>query len=264
MTKVKNIPIPLPPLSEQKRIVAVLDKAFAAIDKARENIAKNLQNTTELFQSTLSQIFTQKGEGWEERKLGEVCEFARGLTYSKRDEIDISKNIVLRANNIDLNTKAINLDELKYIKDSIHIPPNKKIKKGCIIICTASGSKNHLGKVALIHKDYDFAFGGFMGQIETKPEIISKFLYYCMISERYEKFISNLSDGVNINNLKWSQLYTYSISLPPLSEQKTIVATLDKIRENIQNLEYTYQEKMNNLAEMKKTILERAFRGALM
>ena len=65
--------------------------------------------------------------GWEIRKLGEVVNFQRGLTYSKKDEVDVSNNIVLRSNNINLTTQDLNLDELRFIKDSIKIPKEKKV-----------------------------------------------------------------------------------------------------------------------------------------
>ena len=65
ITRAKNTQIPVPPLEEQKQIVAKLDQCFEAIDKAKANAAKNLENAKELFQSKLNDIFSQKGEGWE-------------------------------------------------------------------------------------------------------------------------------------------------------------------------------------------------------
>ncbi|MDN5627542.1 MAG: restriction endonuclease subunit S, partial [Weeksellaceae bacterium] len=72
LKEIKEVKIPIPPLSEQQAIVEKLDAAFALIDQAKANIEKNIQNAKELFQSKLNQIFSQKGEGWEERKLGEI------------------------------------------------------------------------------------------------------------------------------------------------------------------------------------------------
>ncbi|MBF2006341.1 MAG: restriction endonuclease subunit S [Chlorogloeopsis fritschii C42_A2020_084] len=69
-----SIPIPFPPLPEQRRIVAILDEAFEGIDRAIANTEKNLANSRELFESYLNAIFTQKGNGWTETKLGDVCE----------------------------------------------------------------------------------------------------------------------------------------------------------------------------------------------
>ena len=114
---------------------------------------------------------------WQTKKLGDVCNFDRGLIYSKTDEVDFSGTAVLRANNIDPVTSTLNFSEIRYIKDDVEIPKNKRVMKGSMIICTASGSKSHLGKVALIDKNYNFAFGGFMGQITPTKEVNSKYLF---------------------------------------------------------------------------------------
>lgn len=71
--KLQELPIIVPPIPEQKRIVAILDKAFAAIDKAKANTEKNLQNVRELFESYLQKVFQNSGDGWEQKMLGEVC-----------------------------------------------------------------------------------------------------------------------------------------------------------------------------------------------
>ncbi len=63
---------------------------------------------------------------WSKRRLGEVCEFLRGLTYAKGDEVEVSNNIVTRAPNIDLSTNSLDLTELKYIRNSLAVPPEKK------------------------------------------------------------------------------------------------------------------------------------------
>ena len=115
-------------------------------------------------------------EELEYRPLSDLCEFQRGLTYSKGDERDFSSNVVLRANNIDLLTNQLDLSDLKYISDQIQIPSSKVIRSGSLLICTASGSKKHLGKVAFIDKEYGYAFGGFMGQITPRDSIHPRFL----------------------------------------------------------------------------------------
>lgn len=155
-------------------------------------------------------------QGWEIKRLEDVVEFQRGLTYSKKDEVDFSDNIVLRSNNVDLLKNELDFTELKYINPSIEIQKNKKVKKGSLLICTANGSKSHLGKVALIDDDYNYAFGGFMGQVTPEEKLDSKFLFYLMTSVNYKKFINDLSDGANINNLKFSDLAQFEIPIPPL------------------------------------------------
>jgi type I restriction enzyme S subunit len=166
--------------------------------------------------------------GWETKTLGDVCEFQRGLTYAKSDEVDVSENIVLRATNIDLATNLLDFSELKYINEKVVVPASKKVKVGSLMICTASGSKSHLGKVAFIDEDYGYAFGGFMGMVTPCPELQPKYLFYRMTSSDYKDFIAGLSDGANINNLKFDDLQRFSIPYPPLPEQQRIVAILDQ------------------------------------
>lgn len=165
--------------------------------------------------------------GWERKPLREVCEFQRGLTYAKRDEVEVSENVVLRATNVDLKSSSLDLTELRYISDTINVPASKRTKKDSLLICTASGSKSHVGKVALVDKDYGYAFGGFMGQLTAMSGLLPKFMFYLLTSAEYKDFIAGLADGTNINNLKWSQLQEFEVCLPPLEEQKRIVAILD-------------------------------------
>lgn len=198
-------------------------------------------------------------QNWKIKKLGEVCEFTRGLTYSKNDEVVFSDNIVLRSNNIDLDSNSLDLSELKYIKSDIVIPNDKRIEKDSLIICTANGSKAHLGKVALINIEDNFAFGGFMGKIKPSESIYAKYLYYSMISPDYKKFISKLSDGANINNLKFKDLSLFSIPLPPLADQRRIVAILDAKFAKIDALRAAAQKNLDNAEQLWKAQLEKEF-----
>ena len=188
--------------------------------------------------------------GWEEKTLGEVCSFDRGLTYKKSDEVSLSSNVVLRANNIDLSTNSLNFDELKYLSPNFEIPADKKVQKDCLLICTASGSKSHLGKVALIDKDYGYAFGGFMGLLLPDKFIDSHYLFYALTSKPYFDFVSHLTDGANINNLKWSQLQDFKLIIPSLPEQKRIVEKLDKIFADIDKAKENTQKNLENAKEV--------------
>jgi len=194
---------------------------------------------------------------WEWKKLGEVYDFTRGLTYSKKDEVESSSNCILRSNNIDLQTNSINLDELKYIKDEIDIPQEKYVRKNTILICMSNGSKAHLGKVAYIDKDYDFAFGGFMGLLKPKCEINGKFVHLYLCSDEYKIFIKSLSDGANINNLKFDDLRKFEIPFPPLSEQNRIVKFLDEEFSKIETLKTNAETNLKNAKELFETTLEK-------
>ena len=166
-------------------------------------------------------------EGWKYSTLGECASFARGLTYSKRDEADVSDKIVLRSNNVELGTGRLVLDELKYLTPSFEIPDDKRVKKGSLLMCMSNGSKAHLGKVALIENDLPYAFGGFMGLVTPNEDLDSKYFFYSLSTPTYKDFIKSLSAGANINNIKVKDLQQFVIPLPPLSEQQRIVSHLD-------------------------------------
>ena len=171
---------------------------------------------------------TERKHPWPMVRLGDVCKFSRGLTYSKSDEVQVSSNAVLRSNNVDLESGHLILDELKYIRDSIEIPTSKRVSKGSILMCTANGSKQHLGKVALIDGEYDYAFGGFMGLLTPNADIDSRYLYWHLVSFEFKRLVTSLTDGTNINNLKFADISQFTFPLPPLSVQREIVARLER------------------------------------
>lgn len=197
----------------------------------------------------------------EVRELGQVCTFQRGLTYAKGDEVDQSRNVVLRANNISMLTNALDFTELKYIKDSITIPESKLVRRDTLMICTASGSKSHLGKVAYVDKDYGYAFGGFMGLLVPEDEVYARYVYYSMLSENYKEFIGDLSDGTNINNLKWDDLKLFTLPVPPLSEQYRIVSKLDAAFAALGEAEANVERNRANARELFESYLNGVFEG---
>jgi type I restriction enzyme S subunit len=199
--------------------------------------------------------------GWERRPLGDLCEYQRGLTYSKGDEVDHSDNVVLRATNIDLATNLLTFDELRYISDTVIVPANKKIKKSSLLVCTASGSKSHLGKVAFIDDDYGYAFGGFMGMITPKPTLLPKYLFHVMTSNVYKDFIGALSDGANINNLKFDDLSKFLVSYPPIPEQMRIAAVLDEAFAGISIAKANAEKNLQNARAIFESNVQSVFSG---
>ncbi|MBK7578417.1 MAG: restriction endonuclease subunit S [Ignavibacteria bacterium] len=198
-------------------------------------------------------------KGWQIKTIGDLGEFQRGLTYGKSDEVDVSDNVVLRATNIDLATNLLIFDELKYISEKVVIPESKKVKKGSLMICMASGSKTHLGKVAFIDDDYGFAFGGFMGMLTPKSDVLPRYLFHLMTSEDYKDFIGALSDGANINNLTFDKLKVFPVPVPPLSEQHRIVRILDEAFENIATAKANAEQNLKNAKAIFESYLNEVF-----
>ena len=166
-------------------------------------------------------------QGWEIKKLGDIAKFYRGLTYSKGDEVPSSTNMVLRSNNVDLETNALVYDDMKCLREDLLVDEDKKVKANSILICMSNGSKQHIGKVAYIQDNIDYAFGGFMGLIVPTKDIEGKYLYYSCVSHHFKHFLAGIGNGIGITNLRFSDLSSYCVPVPPIAEQEKIVAELD-------------------------------------
>lgn len=179
--------------------------------------------------------------GVEWKSFFDVCDYIRGITYNKHDEIlnDTSGIKVLRANNITLETNTLNYDDVKIVKPSVKTKSSQWLKKGDILICAGSGSKEHIGKVAFIREDIDYVFGGFMGVIRPKTNNYNQsFLFYILSSDLFKNHLAKTSGAAsatinNINNDTWSD---FQIPLPPLEIQKRIVEILDHFTNLTANL----------------------------
>ena len=198
---------------------------------------------------------------WETVPLGEVCDFRRGLTYKKSDEVKDNGIPVLRANNVNLDTGELDLSEIRLIDSSIPVPQNKKVQRGSLLICTASGSKKHLGKSALIDDNYDYAFGGFMGLLVPDPRVEPQYLKWLMRSDGYWQFIDGLADGTNINNLKFKQLCHFPVPLPPLEKQRRIVAVLDEVFEDLDRARSNVEANLRDAKELFNSFVASAISG---
>ena len=160
--------------------------------------------------------------------LGDLCELVRGVVFSRDDEVTSGGVPVLRANNIDRSTHSIVLNDVKLVNPKADFPKNKKLKAGDIFICLASGSKDHIGKVAFVETDTKYYFGGFMGSVRCNADKLHpKYLYRMLIDNRFNKFLRQQISGTNINNLSGALLYRYEIPLPPLEAQCQIVAEIE-------------------------------------
>lgn len=179
---------------------------------------------------------------WEYKKLGDVATFQRGLTYSSEDEVDISTKCVLRSNNINLENSCLDFSELKYLREDFIIPEDRMFCDNSIFICMSNGSKQHIGKVAYIKDKINYAFGGFMGLIVPNPSVQGKFVYYNLRSSQFKHFLNSVGEGANIKNLRFADLSKYTISLPPLPTQQSIVSELDSLSKIIADCKETLKD----------------------
>lgn len=180
--------------------------------------------------------------------LGELCEYVRGVTYAKQDEVIDGGWPVLRANNIDASTSKLNLSEIKLVSTGLNFSNAQRLKKNDILICAASGSADHVGKVAFIEEDTPYYFGGFMAVLRCNERIEPRFLFECLRTENFRAHLAKSIAGANINNLKASIVHSYVVPLPPLAVQHEIVTEIEgyqKIIDGARQVVGNYHPRIN-------------------
>jgi len=149
--KLKEVKIPLAPLAEQQRILAILDQAFNEIAKARANTEQNWKNARALFESHLQSVFTQRGKRWVEMNLGDVCIFEngdRGVNYPSKSVQTSSGIPFINAGH--LTDDGLDIETMNYIpKDRFDLLGAGKIKSGDTVVLAAFGSGFTWGSVVI-------------------------------------------------------------------------------------------------------------------
>ena len=233
--KIRNTEIPVPPIPEQQRIVAILDEAFEGIATAAANARKNLNNARELFESTLQSVFANKGDGWEEKRFDEICVLQRGFdlpTHSRNEG-----NYPLVSSN--------------GITDRIDL---WKVKSPGVV----TGRSGTIGNVHFIEEDYwplntALYVKEFYGNYE-------RCIYYFL--KQFE--LGKYSSGAGVPTLNRNNVHSEMVWFPKsLIAQQTIVKKLDALSAETKKLEAIYQQKLTALAKLKKSILNQAFSGQL-
>jgi len=253
--KLKEILVCYPKsLPEQQRIVTILDEAFAAIDKAKSNAVKNLKNAKELFESYLQGVFENRGEGWEEKTLGEVL--------IKTETVDPTKKpnkafIYLDVSSVNKETKEIENATILLGNDAPS-RARKLVRTNDVIFATVRPTHS---RVALISEEYDeqvCSTGYFV--LRAKEFLCNNLVYYFLLTYSFNKQMEKLQKGASYPAVTDSEVKGIYISFPKsLKDQKTIVKALDALSTETKKLEAIYQQKITDLEELKKSILQKAF-----
>ena len=248
-------------LPEQQRIVSILDHCFEAIDKAKANAEQNLQNAKELFESYLQGVFEKKGDGWEEKKLGKICDFVRGpFGGSLKKSIFKPEGYAVYEQRHAIYNQ---FDNVRYFVDDEKFNEMKRfeLKPGNLIM-SCSGT---MGKIAIAPEGIK---KGIINQALLKlapsAKITPYYLKYWMESESFQDSLKEYSGGAAIQNVASVKiLKQIVINVPSLSIQDEVVKKLDDMYEETQRLEIHYQKRIDDLEELKKSILQKAFAGEL-
>jgi type I restriction enzyme, S subunit len=263
LTQLNALIIPIPPLAEQKRIVAILDEAFLAISTAKENAEKNLKNAKELFESYLNNIFEKKGKDWEEKKLGEVCSLiTKGSSPKWQGVSYVNVPGILFVTSENIGEFRLIIDHKKFVEEKFNLKDKKSIlKKGDVLTNIVGAS---IGRTAIYTLDDLANINQAVCILRCKNELLlNVYLMYLLNSPFLRKILHSNEVNTARANLSLSFFSNLSIPLPSLKEQQSIVSKLDALSEQTKKLEAVYSKKIADLVELKKSILQKAFRGEL-
>jgi type I restriction enzyme, S subunit len=267
MNEVLDLPIPVPPLSEQQRIVGLLDEAFASLATAQAHAAQNLQNARDLFESHLNAVFTQRGEGWVEKTLGDVCEFLNGFAFKSGDAVPVSQTQLLRMGNLYCNRLDLERSPVFYPDDFAAEYSRYVLAEGEIIMSlTGTSGKEDYGFAVRIP---DCGHILLMNQRLMKFDAIRQdiiddgYLLHYLRSRCFLNVLYPTANGTRQANLSSATMKLLPVPLPSMNEQKCIAGKLDALSADTQCLTQIYEQKLGALAALKKSLLHQAFSGEL-
>ncbi|MCB0649072.1 MAG: restriction endonuclease subunit S [Saprospiraceae bacterium] len=257
-----GVEIPLPPLPEQQRIVSILDEAFAAIAKAKANAEQNLKNAKELFESYLQGVFEKRGHGWEEKTFEELADESCTLSYGIVQPGEEFENGLPVIRPTDLTSRYIKVEGLKRIDPKLADGYKRTKLIGDELLLCVRGTTGVVSIATPELKDANVTRGIVPIRFNSKF-IKQEFGYYLLISNCVQKQIRAKTYGAALMQINIGDLRKILTPFPPLKDQQTIVHQLDTLRAETQKLEAVYQKKIDDLEELKKAILQKAFAGEL-
>ncbi|WP_411870048.1 restriction endonuclease subunit S [Vulcanococcus limneticus] len=260
-----RIPIPVPPLPEQQRIVALLDEAFAGLATAKANAERNLQNSRAVFESHLQSVFSQRGEGWVEKPFEELIESnVIGLTKGSRDQGDDKMWPYVKMNNI---TRDNCFDFTRFTcVDATEEEVNKYSLRDGDFLFNTRNSYELVGKACIYECGSNDAvlFNNNIMRIRFKSEVDARFVLLAFSSKPVSGELNALKSGTtNVSAIYFKDLKSLVVPIPSTDEQKLIAKKLDALSDKTQRLTRLYERKLAALEELKKSLLHQAFNGEL-
>lgn len=253
-TKIRNLLIPLPPIAEQKRIVAKIEKRFAKIDEVICLRAESATLATELLPAALHEFFSSaESKGWEVKKIAEVCEHPQyGFTASASRESVGPKFLRIT----DIQNGGVDWSSVPFCR--CVAVAKYQLRSGDLVFARTGAT---VGKSFLITDVPDQAvFASYLIRLRAQKSIIPEFLFYFFQSPDYWHQISDGQTGMqpNVNGTKLAKM---KISLPSLAEQKEIVKKLNAISEKVRALRELQAKQADDLKALKQSILAQAFQN---
>jgi restriction endonuclease S subunit len=261
-THIKTLSIPLPPIYEQMRIVAILDEAFAGLDAMRANAEKNLQNARDLFDSYLNAVFSEKGDGWPSKRIGEIAKIKGGKRVPKGYKLLSEKTpfTYLRVTDFS-DSGSISQSDLRYVDETVYRGISRYVINSDNLYISIAGT---IGKTGMVPPELD---GSLLTENACRlildAEVKPKFIFYFTKSVQFRLQVAAATRTAAQPKLALERLSEIQLCVPSPAKQAEIISACDALIEQSDSLREIYEAKLILLAELKQSILQRAFAGEL-
>ena len=262
--QILDIDFPAPSVSEQRRIVSILDKAFAAIAITKSNTEKNLQNARALFDSYLQSVLSRRGDHWVETRLGAEVILLPGYAFKSAYYTSSDKSVrLLRGDNIVQG--ALRWDDVKkWPTSKLAEYAEYQLREGDVVLAMDRPWVKAGLKHAMITKDdLPCLLVQRVARFRMEKDLDSRFLMYLIGTTTFTHHILGAQTGLGVPHISGQQIKDFKFLRPSLTEQRAIADQLDELKTNTQQLESIYVHKLSALDELKKSLLHQAFHGQL-
>ncbi len=255
---VYDITVTTPDIEEQRRIVTLLDEAFADIATAKANAEKNLQNARKLFESHLQAIFSTRGANWEDKTLEQISTtFGRGKSrHRPRNDPSLYGGKYPFIQTGDVRNAEHIITEFSQTYSEAGLAQSKLWPKGTICITIAA----NIAETGILGFDACFP-DSVIGVVPNPNEAEVGYVEYVLQS--FKARLQALGQGSAQANINMGTFENERFPFPKVEEQRRIVTKLDALSEESQRLESIYRQKLTALDDLKKSLLHQAFSGQL-
>jgi type I restriction enzyme S subunit len=256
MDDVLEFELPVPPLSEQQRIVGVLEEAFEGLATAKANAEKNLQNARALFESHLQSVFTQRGAGWVDKKVSEIARHSLGKMLDKAKNKGEPKPYLRNLNVRWFTFDLFDIMEMRFL-------PEEESKytavKGDVLVCEGG----YPGRAAIWDREDPIYFQKALHRVRFHEPEHNKWFVYYLYAQDQTGALKRHFNGAGIQHFTGEGLAKFKVPLPPLQVMRKAVAKFDALCAETQRLADIYEQKLAALEALKKSLLHQAFSGEL-
>jgi len=251
-----DIEMPIPPLADQKRTVAVLDEAFAAIATARANTEQNLRHAREVFESHLHSVFARRSEAWGVKRIEEIASHSLGKMLDKAKNKGESHQYL---RNLNVRWFAFDLSDVLEMRFLPEEAAKYTVVRGDVLVCEGG----YPGRAAIWNEDYPIHFQKALHRVRFHEPEHNKWFVYYLLAQDLSGDLKQHFGGTGIQHFTGEALARFELPIPPMSELRLAVTKLDDLSMETQRLASVYQRKLAALDALKQSLLHQAFAGAL-